>query len=484
MAKKIVSLYIDDTSLRLLVTRGKRIKKWADSPLEPGLVRNGVVSRETEVAAKIKLLFTALKLKTKKIVLGVCGLHCLSRPILLPQLPREMLEEAVKREARRILPVPLEQLYLSWQMIPAPEGKTQVFLVAVPRKTVDALYKMLHQLGLKPYLMDLKPLALARAANEDTTIIVDVQPTEFDIVITADGISQPIRTLTLPSGELLWPEKLATISKDLARTIEFYNTNNSENPLAPTVPIFVSGELANEPELCQSLAKELGHPVLPISPPLQCPKAGLDPNHYLVNMGLTLKGLTSDRERRPLVANVNVLPTPYRPQPISLVRILVVPGAATAIGIIAFLVMLIQGASADVASMRGRLSTTDQLFRQKLVQREELTQNIAELERQIATAEKTGKNFTAVLATIQKQGQGVNGLAIAVNNLPKVINLSRVRYENFKLTVDGRSPSEKEILAYLKDLDRSGQFAEITLISLKKIDGEGMDFTLVLKTGE
>ncbi|GAG51530.1 unnamed protein product, partial [marine sediment metagenome] len=35
MAKKIVTLYVDDTSIRLLVTQGNRVRKWADVPLEP-----------------------------------------------------------------------------------------------------------------------------------------------------------------------------------------------------------------------------------------------------------------------------------------------------------------------------------------------------------------------------------------------------------------------------------------------------------------
>ena len=75
MAKKIVNLYIDDTSIRMLVTRGKRIKKWADLPLEPGLVKNAVVIREAEVAARIKQLFKERKVGAKKVVVGVSGLH-------------------------------------------------------------------------------------------------------------------------------------------------------------------------------------------------------------------------------------------------------------------------------------------------------------------------------------------------------------------------------------------------------------------------
>ena len=95
MAQKVVTLYIDDTSARLLVTSGKRIKKWADLPLEPGMVKNGVVLKQEDVAAKVRQLFNVRKVNSKRIVLGVSGLQCLTRPMILPQLPRDMLEEAV-----------------------------------------------------------------------------------------------------------------------------------------------------------------------------------------------------------------------------------------------------------------------------------------------------------------------------------------------------------------------------------------------------
>ena len=85
MSKKIVTLYIDDTSIRLIVASGKRIKQWAHLPLEPGLVKNAVIVEEAEVTAKIKQLFEARKLKGK-VCVGVSGLHCLSRPLVLPSL--------------------------------------------------------------------------------------------------------------------------------------------------------------------------------------------------------------------------------------------------------------------------------------------------------------------------------------------------------------------------------------------------------------
>jgi len=482
MAKKVVTLYIDDTSLRLMVTHGKRVKKWADLPLEPGMVRNSVVIKEAEVAEKVRQLVKTCKARAKKVVVGVSGLHCLSRPIILPQLPGEMLDEAVKREARRILPVPLEQLYVSWQTIPAPEGKSHVFLVSVPRNVADTVINTLRQAGLKPCLMDIKPLLLARVVPEEAAVIVDVQPNEFDIVVMSGGVPQPIRTVSLPAEASSWQAKLPLIRDDIDRTIKFYNSNNPEKLLTSSVPIFASGELAAEPEQCQSLSDELGYPVLPLPAlMMKCPE-GLDPNRYMANIGLALKRLESGKKAtRPLVTNLNTLPPAYQPKPISLVRVLALPSAVVAVGLIAFLVMLIQSTSADIASMRGQLDTTTEILQQRLAQQQELVGKVAEMESRIAEAETSRDNLTLALADIEDRNCRVNGnLKVVMDGLPNDISLSGINQYDSIATVDGRAPSEREVLSYLGELDSSGKFAEITISRMAEVEDEGMDFTLTL----
>jgi type IV pilus assembly protein PilM len=479
MAKQIVTLYIDDTSLRLMVTYGKQIKQWADVPLEPGLVENAVVIKEAEVGAKIKQLFENQKVKTKEIIVGLSGFRCLTRPIILPQLPKVMLDEAVKREAKRVLPVPLEQLYISWQTIPAPEGKIQVFLVAIPCKMADGLLKSLHQAGLKPSFMDLKPILLSRAVKEATAIIVDVQTTEFDIVIMADGIPQPIRTIPFANEALSWQEKLTMIRDELSRTITFYNSNNPEKPLASDVPIFASGELANEPELCQSLSNELGFPVLLLPSPLECPE-GLDPSRYSVNIGLALQKLLSGKEAGPSVVSLNVLPTPYQPKPISLTNIFALPGAAIAAVLIIVLVMLMQSTSADITSTRTELNATNQLLQQRQSQKKELSGSITELEKKITGVETSLDNFTAALGSLENQSVGINhDLEVTINSLPSTISLSSISHADGMLTVSGWTPSEKEVLLYLTGLHASGRFGEFTITDMSRVESGGMNFTIL-----
>jgi type IV pilus assembly protein PilM len=483
MAEKLFTLYIDDASLRLMVTRGQRVRKWAEAPLEPGMVQNNVVIKEAEVTARIKQLLKAERVKTKKVILGLSGLHGLTRPVALPPLPKAMLAEAVVREARSLLPVSPEQLYISWQTTLTTEEKTEVFMVAVPRKTADTLVKTVQRAGLKVESMDLKPMALARVAREETAIIVDVQSTEFDIVVMAEGIPQPIRTVPFPAEAVSLSDKLPMIKKELDRTIKFYNSNNPEKPLDSSVSIFVSGELADEPESCQSLSDELGYPVLPLSSPLECPPS-MPSSRYLANIGLALKELPLAKESGLSVADLDVLPEAYRPKPISLTRVLALPSVALFIGLLIPLVMFIQDTSADIAVTGTKIDTTNQLTQQRLSQREALTADIAELEAELAAAESSQASFTVALDSLEKQNKGINGdLELAVNCLPATANLASITHASQTLTLSGSSPSEAEVLAYLTSLDNSGRFAEIIVSSIKRVDDEGMDFTLVLKTG-
>ena len=480
MGNKIVTLYIDDASIRLLVTDGKRIKKWADLPLEPGLIQGTVVLKEAEVAAKIKQLLKDQKVRARKVIVGLSGLHCLTRPIILPRLPQALLDEAVTREANRLLPLPADQLYTVWQTIPAPEGKTQVLLAAIRRRSADALLKMLRRAGLDPYIMDLKPLALARLVKEATAVIIDVQPTEFDLIIMVDGVPQPVRTVPFSHKALSWQEKSTVIKNEFDRTLQFYNANNQEKPLAPGTPIFVSGELVDKPEL-SLLSHELGYPVLPLPSPLKCPEQ-LDLSRYMVNIGLALKEPSLRKMNGPSVANLNLLPIPYRPKPISWGRVLAVPAVVAIIALLIPMVTLVQGLSTDVTILRNQLDAANNLIVQRQQQKQAIENNITELENKIAETEAAHATFAGTLESFNQAHSVVNDdLEVATSILPDTVSLTNLSHTGNMLTIGGTAPGEAEVLSYARSLDASGRFSEITIASIEKTEGEGTNFTLVLK---
>ena len=479
MAKQKVSLYIDDTGIRLLVTHAQRIKEWANLPLEPGLVKNNVITNETEVSARIRQLFNIHKIKTKRVIVGTSGLHCLSRPILLPQLPDDMINEVVPREAKRLLPVPSESLYLSWNKIPAPEGKTQVFLMAVPRNTVDALSRTLRRAGLLPYFLGVKPLFLTELTKGRPGIIVDVQNSEFDVVVVSDGIPQPVRTISFADEELSWPQKLPIIVNDTERTIAFFNTNNPGKGLAPDVPIFVSGELTNHQELCQTLSQKTSHPVIPLSSPLQHPD-NFVPSQYIANIALALHKIPSGKKSVSSEINLNALPAIYQPKDISLTRVLALPAAVVLAGLLIAAFILIQIASKDVTSMKNELRTAEQILQQKTLQKQELTGNISQLEKQLGTVNSAISQFTVAVGSLEKKTTGLNSdLKVTMNTLPATVVLKSITHDSTLITVVGRTPDEKQLLAYVGNLSDSRIFADVTVSSVLRNKDNTLDFTLL-----
>jgi type IV pilus assembly protein PilM len=488
MATNTTTLYIDNTNMRLMITRGKRIIKLADMPLDISLSEIDTPEKETQLVEKIKYLFHSNKIGARKIILGLSGLHCLTRPITLPELPKAMLEEAVTREARRVLPVPVEQLYISWQTISISEGKIQAFMVGIPRQIADAVIKIVSQAGFKPYIMDIKPLALARLSREPSAIILDVQPAEFDIVVLRNWIPQPVRTVPFPRETPSLKDRLIIVRDELQRTVQFFNSNSPENKIQTGDTLFVSGEIAEEEELYEALGKELGFKATPLTSPLKCLKQ-LDSSHHLVNVGLTLKELV--KESSPLLPNFNTLPVPYQPKQISTNRLMAVPAAAVAVVLLVLLGVTIRGASANIDTIKTDLDTNKALYDKKQAQKKELTNSIAALESQIASLDAAKKNYTAALNTLTWTGKKMNDdLTTTIGNVVADLDFATLSIAQGKINMTGKASSEQEVFQYVRKLTNTGRFEEITIASLTVVpdasenDTTAMNYSLNLKLKE
>jgi type IV pilus assembly protein PilM len=486
MANGTTTLYISDRSIRLMVTRGRRITKLADVPLEADLSEASPEERENELAAKIKALFRRNNIGSRKVTLGISGMHCLTRPLTLPDLPRTMLDEAVMREARRVLPVPPEQLYISWQSFSAAEGKMEAFMIGIPRYIADTMLKAIGQAGFKPSLMDIKPMALARLARVPTAVIVDVEPDEFDIVIMVDGLPQPVRTLPFPEDNISFEERMAIVSDELERTVQFHNSNNTEQSLAPDTPMLVSGELADEPTAYESLARLAGLKAVLLTSPLKCPKH-LDPSHHLVNVGLALKQLTKDAG--PLLPNFNTLPAHYQPKQLSRNRIIAVPMTAAATALIILVAMTVQNASANLEAVRTQLDATNTILIKKQAEKQGLTQDVAGLQQQLAAIEAQRQGFAVILQHLTDNGNLMNNdLNTSVDSLVNDLDLSGLDHTGEVINLKGQADSEQEVMDYVRKLTATGRFSEITINNLSRVaasdNATGMDFFLTLQLTE
>ncbi len=467
MAKKVTTLFIRDDVINLLVVEGKQIKKWASLPLESGLVKQGLVLDEAQVAAKLKELFKLEKVDTARVIIGLSGHDSLYRLITLPELPEAVVDEAIKHEARRALPVPLDEVYLSYQLLPAAGKERRVFLAAYPRNVTDALTKTLQRTGIEPYVMDLAPLALCRTLDEPKGIIVNARLDYLDIMVMVDRFPQLIRRLALPSEAESLSEKLPTIIEELNRTVAFYNSSHQDKPIDSTMPVFVSGDLAEAPENWQPLVSKLSYPVSPLLSPLESPE-GFSSNEFMVNIGLALKELPPEKLGMNLsIVNFNALPEVHRPQRVRMPQVIIPSSIGAGIILLVFIGFLVWNSMARIEDLRSQLAPIENRIAQERSEIATLQGQIGQIEAQIGPVEAMMNTFTAMLTSLEESREEVDrDLSQIDSSKPTNVYLTEVTHKGNSATVSGITSDENYIFRYARDLRSSGEFSTVIISSI------------------
>ena len=467
MAEKVMALYFEDTGIKLLVAKGRKAEQWATAPLEPGLVVGGVIVDETRVAEKVREIFTTIKHSQVtdfvsgkgKVIVGLSGHDSLYRVISFPVLEKSMLDEAVRREAARVLPVPIDQLYLAYQRIPGNNNETRVFVAAFPKKETDVLIKTLRLAGVVPRVLDLAPLALCLSVNEPRAIIADARLDSLSIMVLAERVPQVIRSLSLQSGGKTISENIQTVSEEFSRTVAFYNSSHQQAPLDSDVPVFVSGDLANAPDTWPALVGTLNSKVAVLPSVIQGPE-NFPWNEYIVNLGLATKDLALEKEHGNYsLVNLNALPASALPTPFNPYRVIVPVVVIVGIAGVIFLWNIWQTSKRDTAAVQSQLTAEQNLITGNtkdsaaLTEQNRLTQ--AQIPPIIDAANVLTNKLSGITAARTLTYSKVNTI---ITLKPTTVEVNSLNYTADNQTVNGSSGSRADVLNYAQVLRDTGGF--------------------------
>lgn len=481
MAKDAIAIYIDDSAIRLLSVGGKRPRQWATEPLEAGLVRDGFIVDEPAVSAKVRTLWAKEQPGSQRVIAGISGINCLYRVLSLPELPKNLLPEAVRREASRALGVPLEQLYVSWQTLPANPGETSVYVAAAPRTTVDSIIRTLRKANLHPYMMDIAPLALARATAEPSALIVDLQPAGLDIVVKMGGMPEVIRSVSVSRASSI-ADRMGAVRQELQRAVTFYNSSHPDAPVSDDIPIFVAGELAEHTDLWKDLLGRVERRVEALPTPLESP-AGFTASLYAPTIGLVLKQTGGKAAEGYSRINLNALPEAYIPKPRPLSELLFLPAllvGVLAVGAVGYMVF---NADALTGALRERAAANEQLMaalsKDVVRQRQELEAQRTALQAEVNIKEARAEALDTQLRSYASQNQEMNSDLGEVNKTPAGVNLETITYGGAVINVTGSGATESAVFAYARQLRSSGKW---TLVVIDSLSAEGVrtSFSMVL----
>lgn len=207
------------------------VKRHGVTSMPIGAFAEGVIKKPEAVTKAIKNLMDQTGLPQKSTVnLGITGKQVIVRQLRLPQIPLEELEGAVRFEAEKYIPTPMDQLFLDYTILGEVEvdgvANYSILVAAAPQKIIYTHYETVKKAGLKPIAIDVEPLALYRFWRSQyfdsdfmNQAVINVGHSNSHLVIFKGDTIQFTRVIPL-AGKQLTEAVTQTIGKEVAAAEE------------------------------------------------------------------------------------------------------------------------------------------------------------------------------------------------------------------------------------------------------------------------
>lgn len=197
-----------------------------------------------QTAEVLKTLLDKSQISTKKVVASLPNSIVFVSVIDMPPLSDKELKSAIEWEARRYVPLPLEEVTLSWSVMRegAEEAKIKVLITAVPTTVIENYSRMFSLAGLEPEALEIEALALIRSlagSRQDAFIIVDIGARNTSLNLVDKGFLRISKNLPV-GGD--------TITSGIAQSLHISDSRAEQFKM----DLGLSGDLQQIPQVMKS----------------------------------------------------------------------------------------------------------------------------------------------------------------------------------------------------------------------------------------
>jgi type IV pilus assembly protein PilM len=218
----------------------------------------------------LKELMHKSGVKTKRAVASLPTSTVFISVMDIPRLDSHQQIEAVERGARRIIPLPLEDVTVSWTAIPDDKNSKRenqsILLTAVPNHVIANYIKVFQELDLDPQAIEVEATALVRSLvgqDTSTVLIVDMGGKSSTINLIDNGFIYFSKNMNL-GGEAITESIAKSLNVNLDRAEQFKKSlaaadlegKNAPKSIQPIIDI-----IKNEIEQLVHLAQGKGRGV-------------------------------------------------------------------------------------------------------------------------------------------------------------------------------------------------------------------------------
>lgn len=248
LEKEVFGLDISDESLKIikLKKRGKsfNLSSFNCMDIKPGIIEKGIIQNEDVLAKIIQVACKNVKgekLNTKYVIVSLPEEKSFLQVIQMPKMEESELKSAIIFEAENYIPLPINEVYLDFQIIPPIKENANhldVLIVAMPKKIVNSYVYCLKKAGLIPLIFEIESQAIARALvkNEislSPIVLIDFGKTTTDFIVFSGHSIYFTYSIPVSSGQLTMAiSKYLEISLEKAEKIKIkYDLNNIRTDL-------------------------------------------------------------------------------------------------------------------------------------------------------------------------------------------------------------------------------------------------------------
>lgn len=223
MPRTLVGLDIGSSGVRAaeLAPGGRRptLRRYAEVPLAPGVVRTGGVVDGAALTEALRTLWSRGRFGTKVVTLGIANAGVLVRQLDLDWMPPADFRKALRYQVQDALPISVDEANLDYHLLeeleqPGPDGEARriarILLVAASRDMVSGFVDAARRAGLRTRGVDLLPFALVRArapmladGAPVTEAIVDVGSDVVSVVVHSAGRPRYVRMIPGVGGDAI-----------------------------------------------------------------------------------------------------------------------------------------------------------------------------------------------------------------------------------------------------------------------------------------
>ena len=192
-------------------------------------VKDGSESDIKQSASFLKEICQKAKVSTPQTIASLPGFSVFSAVINLPSMPQKDLASAVQWEAKKFIPLPIEEVVLDWKILENLKNggddkkNLKILLTAASRDLVKKYLEIFKLADLKLISLETEAFALARSlvgGDTSTIMVCDAGAKVSDVIIVENKVPVLSRSFNI-GGEVITKTIASSLNIDFKRAEQF-----------------------------------------------------------------------------------------------------------------------------------------------------------------------------------------------------------------------------------------------------------------------